>query len=41
MVEISEKIRQAVGIDDVDESATEAVDLTEEDEAETTIDAEG
>jgi recombination protein RecA len=41
MVEISEKIRQAVGIDDVDESATEAVDLTEADEAETTIDAEG
>jgi recombination protein RecA len=41
MVEISEKIRQAVGIVDVDENPAETVDLTEDDEVETTVDAEG
>ena len=42
-VEISEKIRQAVGIDDVAESDSEddAVDLTEDDELTAKADAEG
>jgi recombination protein RecA len=41
MVEISEKIRQAVGIVDVDERAEDTADLTEDDEVGSTVDAEG